>query len=219
MDINIKEIRKKNLRKLIEDQFGGSVHAFARKVKRPSGFFYDVFAGRRPLGERIMRAIEGELGLVAHELDQIGTEFRERRYELVKVYGLKLSAGNGNNVYFEDIVDETPVSASLIKKNNWKTDKLCCFNINGNSMEPTLQHGSKVLVNTNQTDIIDSKIYAITKGNEVFVKRLYKSFNGPKIIAKSDNPIYPELFIDMEKDNSDFKVIGMAVLRLEEPLL
>jgi phage repressor protein C with HTH and peptisase S24 domain len=218
MDIDIKEIRKKNLQKIIDRDFHGSVHAFARRVKRPSGFFYDVFAGRRPLGERIMRAIEAELGLVPHELDASDSEFKEKRFELVNVYGLKLSAGVGNEVCFEGVVDEAPVSATLIRKNGWKHERLCCFNIDGNSMEPTLQHGSRVLVNTHHDDIIDSKIYAISKGNNVFIKRLYKVFNEPKIIAKSDNPIYPELYIDLTDEKSDFKIIGMAVLRLEEPL-
>ena len=219
MDIDIKEVRKKNLHTLIERDFHGSVHAFARSVKRPSGFFYDEFAGRRPLGERIMRAIESELGLVAHELDGSDCEFKEKRYELVNVYGLKLSAGSGVEICFEDVVDEAPVSSTLMRKHGWKHNKLCCFNIDGNSMEPTLQHGSRVLINTSHNDdIIDSKIYAISKGNNVFIKRLYKVFNEPKIIAKSDNPIYPELHIDLTDNKTDFKIIGMAVLRLEEPL-
>lgn len=218
MDINIKEVRKKNLQKIIDRDFHGSVHAFARSVKRPSGFFYDVFAGRRPLGERIMRAIEAELGLIPHELDEPDCEFKEKRFELVNVYGLKLSAGSGNEAFFEEVIDEAPVSTTLIRKHAWKHDKLCCFNIDGNSMEPTLQHGSRVLINTNQHNVIDSKIYAICKGNNVFIKRLYKVFNEPKIIAKSDNPIYPELYIDLADEKSDFQIIGMAVLRLEEPL-
>ena len=60
MSDDIKEIRKRNLRKIIDEQFAGSVNAFAKHIKRPPGFFYDAFADKRPLGERVMRSIEAE---------------------------------------------------------------------------------------------------------------------------------------------------------------
>jgi phage repressor protein C with HTH and peptisase S24 domain len=103
-------------------------------------------------------------------------------------------------------------------KNGWKKEQLCCFDVSGDSMEPTLYHGSRVLIDMSQHEIIDNKIYALRNGSQVFIKRLYKVFNQPKVVAKSDNPLYPELQIDLSSENADLKIVGMAVLRLEEPL-
>ena len=219
MSLNIKELRKKNLRNLIDQQFKGSVNAFAKKVNRPSGFFYDAFADRRVLGERVMRGIEADLGLMPNELDREDEGvFEEKKFELINVYSSKLSANHSNKIFDNEVIDQAPVNVALMLKNGWKKEQLCCFDVIGNSMEPTLQNGSRILVNTAQLDIIDNKIYALRKGNEIFIKRLYKVFNENKIIAKSDNPLYPELHIDLTDEASDLKIVGMAVLRLEEPL-
>lgn len=219
MDVDIKEIRKANLRKLIDEKFNGSVNAFAKKISRPSGFFYDAFADKRPLGERVMRYIESALGLSPHELDRPDIKhFEEKKFELIDVYSSKLSAGHGNEILDEEIVDQIPISVAIMQKHGWKKDQLCCFNVDGDSMEPTLYHGSRVLINKAQQEVVNNKIYALRKGTDIFIKRLYTVFNEHKVIAKSDNPRYPELHIDLSDENTDLKIVGMAVLRLEEPL-
>ena len=219
MSDDIKEIRKRNLRTIIDEQFAGSVNAFAKHIKRPPGFFYDAFADKRPLGERVMRSIEAELRLLPHELDRIEDgRFQEKKFELINVYSSKLSAGNGNEIFDEEIIDQSPINVALMIKNGWKRENLCCFDVCGDSMEPTLYHGSRVLIDMSQHEIIDNKIYALRNGSQVFIKRLYKVFNQSKVVAKSDNPLYPELQIDLSDENADLKIVGMAVLRLEEPL-
>lgn len=219
MNNNIKEIRKRNLRKIINEQFAGSVNAFAKHIKRPPGFFYDAFADKRPLGERVMRSIELILGLLPNELDRSEEgEFQQKKFELINVYSSKLSAGHGNEIFDEEIIDQTPINVGLILKNGWRRENLCCFDVEGDSMEPTLYNRSRVLIDTSQHQIIDNKIYAIRNGSQVFIKRLYKVFNQSKVIAKSDNTLYPELHIDLADENTDLKIVGIAVLRLEELL-
>ncbi|MDQ5921170.1 MAG: Peptidase protein, partial [Pseudomonadota bacterium] len=86
------------------------------------------------------------------------------------------------------------------------------------SMEPALRNGSRILIDTAQCEIIDNKIYALRNENQVFIKRLYTAFDQNKIIAKSDNQLYPELHIDLTDKNTHIQIIGLAILRLEEPL-
>ncbi|TXH60766.1 MAG: hypothetical protein E6Q89_00310 [Bacteroidia bacterium] len=219
MSDDIKEIRKHNLRKIIDDQYNGSVNAFAKHIKRPPGFFYDAFADKRPLGERVMRSIEAELGLLPHELDkEDATNFQAKKFELINVYSTQLSASNGNEIFDEEIIDQTPINMGLMIQNGWKKENLCCFVVCGDSMEPTLHNGSRVLVDTSKHEIIDNKIYALRNGSQIFIKRLYKVFNQQKVIAKSDNSLYPEIQIDLSSENADLKIVGQAVLRLEEAL-
>lgn len=219
MSHDIKEIRKRNLRKIIDGQYNGSVNAFAKHINRPPGFFYDAFADKRPLGERVMRSIEAELSLLPHELDKEDTDgFQAKKFELINVYSTQLSADNGNEIFDEEIIDQTPINMALMIQNGWKKENLCCFVVCGDSMEPTLHSGSRVLVDASKHEIIDNKIYALRNGSQIFIKRLYKVFTQSKVIAKSDNSLYPEIQIDLSSENADLKIVGQAVLRLEEAL-
>ena len=110
------------------------------------------------------------------------------------------------------------MNLSELTQNNWVKEQLCCFDVTGNSMEPILPDGARILVNTAIQDMIDGKVYVLRKGTEIFIKRLYKLFDEDKFIAKSDNPLYPELQIDLNNKKSDLKIIGMAVQRLSTPL-
>ncbi|MFN8770164.1 MAG: helix-turn-helix transcriptional regulator [Neisseriaceae bacterium] len=212
----IKEVRKKNLRKIIDEQFKGSTCAFAKYVKRPPGFFYDVFTDKRPLGERIMRSIESDLGLNLYELDRSDDgDFEERKVELINVYSTILSLGK--EIPDEESIEYIPISTTLISKNAWSKEQLCFFILKDDSMQPALNNESKVLINTAQQEIINNKIYAIQKGSQIFIKRLYNTFDEKQIIAKSDNHLYPELNIDLTNE-ANFKIIGMAVLKFEELL-
>lgn len=219
MDDNIKEVRKKNLRKIIDSRFHGSVNAFAKRLNRHSTYLYNILAGKKPIGERVVRAIELELGLMPNELDQEDSaDIEIERFTFVNLYSTKLSAGRGNKVFVEEIIDQYPIGTSIIRKNGWNPKDLCCFDVLGDSMEPTLHDGSRVLINTAYQDIIDNKIYALRNGDQIFIKRLYKILNYDKVIIRSDNLSYPELEIDLTNEQNDLKIIGMVVLRLEGPL-
>ncbi|MDQ5921098.1 MAG: hypothetical protein QG673_1154 [Pseudomonadota bacterium] len=212
MDDDIKNIRKRNLRKIIDAKFKGSINAFAKHIDRPPGFFYDAFSDKRPLGERVMRTIEAKMGLAPYDLDRTET----KKFELINVYPSKLFGKI--NLFDEDAIDQSPVNLGVILKNGWKRENLCCFDVQGDSMEPALRNGSRILIDTAQCEIIDNKIYALRNENQVFIKRLYTAFDQNKIIAKSDNQLYPELHIDLTDKNANVNIIGLAVLRLEEPL-
>ena len=93
-----------------------------------------------------MRYIETELGLVPHELDiSDNNDFKTNKFELINVYPMKLLT---DNIFNESIIDQSPVRTSLIEQNHWDVKNLCCFDIIDDSMAPTLQNGSRILINT-----------------------------------------------------------------------
>lgn len=64
----------------------------------------------------------------------------------------------------------------------------------GDSMEPLLREGDTILIDKRDTDIKDGKIYVVTLGNELRVKRVYRSLEG--IILRSENTHYPDVHVN-----------------------
>ena len=58
-------------------------------------------------------------------------------------------------------------------------------------MEPYLEDGDVVLIDTGQKEVVDNAVYAIRYGDELRIKRLAKRFDGGLLI-RSDNPRYAE---------------------------
>lgn len=67
--------------------------------------------------------------------------------------------------------------------------KYSVINAKGDSMEPFIKSGDKLVVeHHNGEQIIDNQIYVFCYENEIFVKRLVKNVN--QLIIKSDNTLY-----------------------------
>lgn len=218
MQDNLTEIRKNNLLKIIKEQFNGKVNTFAKRVKRPGVVFYEVFNDKRGIGERLMRHVEAELGITPYELDQVDGAFKNLQFNLVNIYPTKLSIKKTSEIFSEETVGQSPIRATKMQEKGWEKELLCCFTIADNSMHPILSENSIVLINTATQEIINGRIYAIRIGNEVLIKRLHALPNENKVLVRSDNQLFPDLTIDQSKKSVDFKIIGMAVLKMEEDI-
>lgn len=88
-----------------------------------------------------------------------------------------------------------------------KTEAIKC---SGDSMAPSLRDGDVMFVDRNQREIKDGEIYIVRFGEDIFVKRLFKAPGG-KLVAKSDNAIYPEFVLNDEP----FDVLGRVIYKME----
>lgn len=79
------------------------------------------------------------------------------------------------------------------------------MDVTGDSMEPLLTEGDTLLVDKSDQDIMDGKIYVVTLGDELRVKRIHKSLNG--LILRSENPRYPDIPVE-GPDLETFRVHG-----------
>lgn len=77
--------------------------------------------------------------------------------------------------------------------------------VRGDSMQPLINDGDTLLVDQSDTQILDGRIYVVTLGDELRVKRLQKGFKG--YILRSENPHYADITIE-EGDLDAFKVHG-----------
>ncbi len=126
---------------------------------------------------------------------------------------LKASDGTGIENFEVDTVGRIKLSSSVFRtKPNPKNLKV--IEVIGDSMEPTLQEGDLIVIDTSYSHTVDG-IYAININNEVFIKRLQFNLNGTIEII-SDNPRYKtQIYNPNENNQIHFNVIGRKIILIQ----
>jgi len=130
------------------------------------------------------------------------------------------SALSGNSVtlpYYEDIRDTNYIAniSMPISIINNPSKELLAVKINDDSMEGTIRRGDMIFINMDDTELVSGKIYKVQLNDELMIKRIYKSAKANQFLLKSDNPIYPELTVNI----SNFTVFGRVVATMNMKLL
>jgi phage repressor protein C with HTH and peptisase S24 domain len=128
---------------------------------------------------------------------------------LVPESRIEFSAGNGRVAIFELVEDEEPATYRLswFQKHGIRPDRVRRFRVFGDSMEPLLYARDTILVNMDETNIIDGKLYAIRYGEELRVKYLSRRLDGT-LILRSVNPLYRDEEIPPQVADEHITVIG-----------
>jgi hypothetical protein len=206
MDIN--NLRKKNLRQLIEVRFSGSVKAFADFMKKNHNTYYAVLRTDRNFGERLARDIETTLNLELGTLDKQQNQDSYQELASIPIYSTNIIISK-HTIHDEIPLDYYEIHKKYIIEYGWNIDKLCIFKMQNDSMSPTIQEGSRIIVDTSvASNITDNKIYAICINNEVFIKRLFRDLETNGTLIRSDNKAYDDVIL---KNADKFQIIGRAV--------
>lgn len=122
---------------------------------------------------------------------------------------IEFSAGNGRTVTFELIEDQEPATYRLswFQKYGINPKRVRRFRVAGDSMEPMLFARDTILVNQDETTVMDGKLYAIRYGEELRVKYLSRRLDGT-LILRSVNPLYKDEEVSPELANEHITVIG-----------
>ena len=143
--------------------------------------------------------------------DNNSTNTNNNEYKIEKL-SLKASAGAGIE-NFEVFSDGYLYVPKWLFKTPQKEDSLKIIEVVGDSMEPTIEDGAFVIIDTTQKLISDG-IYAILMGEEVLIKRLQIKPNG-NILIKSDNPKYDDFCYDPKSNDVALRVIGKKILVMQ----
>ena len=122
----------------------------------------------------------------------------------VPLYDVYASAGSGLDIWGEEVEQYIPFSHVWLNQQNLHSKDLVCIKVRGDSMEPTLNNGDVILVNTARQ--VGDGVFVVRIGNLLRVKRLQTLLNGSLKIS-SDNPIYESETLN-PKEDSDFAIIG-----------
>lgn len=113
------------------------------------------------------------------------------------------SCGRGTVVMDEAEVTPVRIGKEIIK-DIWKAEvnNLKLFKASGDSMEPVIEDGNILLIDTSRTDFNNGGIFLLTINNDWFIKRLRLRVTGELDII-SDNSKYP---VETLKPNSSIEI-------------
>lgn len=145
------------------------------------------------------------------------TEFKE--WCSLPVYDVHAAAGAGTLVHSEYTIDTLMIPTSLLSEFGLSETTSSIIYIDGDSMEPTLSHGDRLLVDTReQQHPVTNGVYVIRIDESVYVKRLRWDIASGKYNIISDNIDYPVFQID-HNNGRNFKIIGKAVAPVFKKIL
>ncbi len=119
---------------------------------------------------------------------------------------VELAAGSGKFAITElNTRTKLRFGKSTLRSRGINPAKIVCVTVRGNSMEPVILDGSTVGVDTDNTTIVDGKIYAIAIDDELLrVKLLYRLANGQVRVRSFNRDEYEDEIYDLK----DIRIIG-----------
>lgn len=129
-------------------------------------------------------------------------------YFAVPIYDVRLAAGVATFHDAAEQIGEMPIDRALLRDlNRQNADGLAAFVAEGDSMEPKISDGARVLTDLKDTRLREG-VFAFRTGDELRIKRLRRLVDGIQII--SDNEIYaPELVTGDSAD--ELTIIGRVL--------
>lgn len=129
-------------------------------------------------------------------------------YVGVPIYDVRLAAGAASFAAGAQPIGEAPFDYALLRQlGRQSAEGLGVVECDGDSMEPTIPDGARVLLDLKDTRLREG-IFGFRMGDELRIKRLRRVEDGVQVI--SDNPRYPpELLIGPVLER--FAVIGRAL--------
>lgn len=133
-------------------------------------------------------------------------------YAHVPFYRAEASAGHGS--FLDEHREPTHY---LAFRKRWLTAKgfalkdMAGLIARGDSMEPTIQNGAAIIINTSRNEAMDGGIFVVRIGDRLWVKRTqWLTDGGLRLI--SDNQVYEKMDVSpQDLAGEDIEVIGQVV--------
>ena len=122
---------------------------------------------------------------------------------------IEFSAGNGRTPIFEPVDEQEPAAYRLswFQKHRINPERVRRFRVAGDSQEPFLFANDTILVNLDETNIVEGKLYAIRYGDELRVKFLSRRLDGT-LVLRSVNPLYKDEEVPPALAEEHINIIG-----------
>tara|TARA_R110000868_G_scaffold177787_1_gene416832 strand:- start:1105 stop:1749 length:645 start_codon:yes stop_codon:yes gene_type:complete len=164
------------------------------------------------LKEDDRRKLAGLLGIPESELGgpaaQIQASDMSTRFKTVTEYDIRASAGGGSLTSEENIRSEWPFDPAYISDFlGLPTSELAIIEVRGDSMEPTLSSGDRVMVHMTDRQASQPGIFILYDGGGTVIKRVEKIPGRDMLVLISDNPLHTRY----EVSGDDVQIVGRVV--------
>jgi phage repressor protein C with HTH and peptisase S24 domain len=184
--------------RIIEER-GLSLSAVSKQIGRSHSYLQQFLKREIPkeLPERVRSKLADVLGL---EETQLGGPAKrpenggtEARFIYVDEFDVRASMGPGSLVESEAVVGQWPFPSPYVRHTlNLNGNSLSVIEVRGDSMEPTLRSGDKIMIDHDDCAVAQPGVFALYDGNATVVKRVEKIVGSdpPQLMLISDNPAH-----------------------------
>lgn len=210
--MNVFDVRRVNLRSLIEEKYEGNRAAFCRATGKNPNLINLLLTNNkdyhRNIGEKLARDIERRMSLPDGWLDRAaGATAASQQLTLPICEGDLLPDG----------MEHQPTKVMSISleyaKEQWAgvtaLQNLCGLVISEDAMAPTLAVGDTAIIDRGVTTVSRDGMYCINRNGTAVVRRFQANMNGTLTLLP-DNPSYKSTEL-AAKDLKSLKVFGRAV--------
>ncbi|KAB8123061.1 XRE family transcriptional regulator [Komagataeibacter medellinensis] len=139
----------------------------------------------------------------------------------IDYYNIAASAGFGLCADEAENPEKVAISKRFLRQDlGLEPNRAIMLETRGDSMEPALRAGDRLVVDTRQQRILDG-VHVLVVNGGLLVKRVSAEPDG-KVRIASDNPLYPPFFTDISRvrwgkpdGDSTITVIGRVAYRLQ----
>ncbi len=139
----------------------------------------------------------------------MGDRYYDRNitFESVPLVSTTVSAGGGSFEVLEGEREQVPFRLDWLKKKG-VPGKMVMFEVFGDSMEPLINQGDLVLVDSSNREVVDGKIYAVAVDDAVVLKRVERESD--RITLFSENADYPPEILTKDRADS-VRIVGKMI--------
>ena len=179
---NEQDWRRERLAALVE-RLGGRAAVGRQLGFRDGAYIGHMLSGERPITEKFVAKVHALQGFSAWFVRQDSTPLAtaiplDSNPDYPAVRRVRIKASAGVNGYAVEHMDEDgpPIvfRADWFRAHGYRPDKLVALRVCGQSMEPSLYEGDLIVVNTQQTEPKDGRVFVVLYEGVVAVKRLVR---------------------------------------------
>lgn len=179
---------------------------YEKDLTQPKAGYLAAIAGAGADVQYIVTGVKTALEKIAEKNVPINAE----GYVSIPRYEVQASAGNGRSVVDEPVVGYFSVTKEWVRNViNAEPSKLAIISVDGDSMEPSLQHGEQVLIDLRRDRFDNDAVYAIQYNGLLRIKRVQILHNG-NVVIKSDNDAYDPETLSFD-EAGELHVIGRVL--------
>lgn len=182
---------------------------FADRLGLSRSLIAEIEAGRRQPKERTLRLIAYTFRISFTWLKEGKGEIFVKHDEVEEVELIKLpvisAVGAGGAMYTSDY--------ELVVRSSIPHDRLKAFRVKGDSMEPTIQDGWLVVIDEEDKELQDGRIYLIAEQNNGLRIRRLRKVDGVWWLFP-DNPEYP-----LERLTPDLWIVGRVLYKIKPAIV
>nr|WP_321270504.1 helix-turn-helix transcriptional regulator [uncultured Tolumonas sp.] len=149
-------------------------------------------------------------GTTAQPIEFLSNNDFDEEYALIPGYHIQVSAGHGAGLNGETVKRHLAFRRKWLKFRGLDINRLAVVFAKGDSMEPTIHSGDSILIDTSRNQVEDGSIFVLRLGDDLYAKRLQKSYDGSITIISDNKTDYQPLVVPADQ-LYNLAVIGKVV--------